>query len=76
MSQWKTTSMEEDKLVLITFKLKAKQQLMVVALLRATLFTYLSVSDNLNSVCKKMLANVYSLNCGKMFDTILKKFSD
>ena len=32
--------MEEDKLVLITFKLKAKQQLMVVALLRANLFTF------------------------------------
>ena len=33
----KMTTMEKDELVLITFKLKAKQQLMVVALLRATL---------------------------------------
>ena len=30
--------MEEDELVLIAFKLKAKQHLMVVALLQATLF--------------------------------------
>ena len=33
--------MEEDELVLITFKLKAKPQSMVVALLRATLFNIL-----------------------------------
>ena len=32
--------MEEDELVLITFKLKAKPQSMVVALLWATLFKY------------------------------------
>ena len=37
LPQWKTSSMEEDALVLIKSKLKAKQQLMVVALLRATL---------------------------------------
>ena len=35
--QRKTISMEEDEFVLITFKFIAKQQLMVVDLLRATL---------------------------------------
>ena len=35
--------MEEDELVLITFKLKAKPQSIVVALLRATLYSILMI---------------------------------
>ena len=57
----KTISMKDDDFVLITFNCKAKQQLMVVALLWATLYMFLyQAIGNIEILFLNKLRNIVS----------------